>query len=187
MIIIETKNENEFVAAASHSRTRKSIKKVQNQASEEKNTFSMFCRKPSFHQKYNKFIKSKLPFYLCIIIYIFICLLGNVVTAINLIKHGQLFSKNENDNYTSYIPLPSQMNESQENNSEMEQKKSATEDLLLSFLEFINNGSEHEVRNSYLFKETNQKSYKLQLFILLLIFASLSIISKCFGIISVST
>ena len=102
----------------------------------------------SFRQKYNKFIKSKLSFYFFMIIYIFICLLGNVVTAINLIKHGQIFSKNENDNYTSYIPLPSQMNESQEHNSEMEQKQSATEDLLLGFLEFINNGSEYEVRSS---------------------------------------
>ena len=155
MAIIESTKENGVVAFASHSRIRKSIKKIQNQSSEEKNDFSISCSMTWFRQKFNKFIKSKLSFYFFIMTYIFICLLGNVVTAINLIKHGQLFSKNENDNYTSYIPLPSQMNESQENNSEMEQKKSATEDLLLSFLEFMNNGSEYEVRISKLFKETN--------------------------------
>ena len=148
MAIIESTKENGVVAFASHSRIRKSIKIIQNQTSEEKNDFSISCSMTWFRQKFNKFIKSKLSFYFFIMIYIFICLLGNVVTAINLIKHGQIFSKNENDNYTSYIPLPSQMNESQEHNSEMEQKKSATEDLLLSFLEFINNGSEYEVRNS---------------------------------------
>lgn len=147
MPIAATMNEKDVVEAASHSRTRKSIKKIQTQTCEEKNVFSITSSMTSFRQKYNKFIKSKLSFYFFMIIYIFVCLLGNVVTAINLIKHGQIFSKNENDNYTSYIPLPSQMNESQEDNSEMEQKQSATEDLLLGFLEFINNGSEYEVRS----------------------------------------
>ena len=141
-------NEKDDMADASHSKARKSIKKIKRQASEEKNFLFISCSTTSFCQKYNKFIKSKLPFYFFIIIYIFICLLGNVITAINLFKHGQIFSKNENDNYTSYIPLPSQMNESQEHNSEMEQKKSATEDLLLGFLDFINNGSQYEVRRT---------------------------------------
>ena len=138
-------NKNGVGAGASHSKTRKSIKKIKKQASEEKKFLFISCSTTSFCQKYNK---SKLPFYFFIIIYIFICLLGNVITAINLFKHGQIFSKNENDNYTSYIPLPSQMNESQEHNSEMEQKKSATEDFLLGFLDFINNGLQYEVRRS---------------------------------------
>ena len=152
MTINETMNENDFIAAASHSRTRKSIHKIRNQTHEEKNFFLLIsCSMTSFRQKCNKFIKSKLPFYFCIIIYISICLLGNVVTAINLIKHHLIFSENENDNYTSYIPLPSQKNESQEDESKMKQKESATEDLLLGFLEFINNGSEHEVRITLFF------------------------------------
>ena len=46
-------------------------------------------------KRYDQIMKSKIPVCLCILLYLFICLFGNIVTGAFLYKHEILYKKNE--------------------------------------------------------------------------------------------
>ena len=46
-------------------------------------------------KRYDQIMKSKIPVCLCILLYLFICLFGNIVTGIFLYKHEIMYKKNE--------------------------------------------------------------------------------------------
>ena len=46
-------------------------------------------------QRYKQLMRSKIPLCLCILLYLFICLFGNVVTGIFLYKHAIMNKENE--------------------------------------------------------------------------------------------
>ena len=47
-------------------------------------------------KRYDQIMKSKIPVCICILLYLFICLFGNIVTGIFLYKHEIMYKKNEN-------------------------------------------------------------------------------------------
>ena len=76
-----------------------------------KNTTSASCGQNSFCSvaksfvaiKFQAFIRSKVPTYLCISLWIFICLLGNIVTGIILCKHHFISDEKENISHLESI------------------------------------------------------------------------------------
>ena len=46
-------------------------------------------------KRYDQIMKSKIPVCLCILLYLFICLFGNIVTGVFLYKHEIMYKKNE--------------------------------------------------------------------------------------------
>ena len=46
-------------------------------------------------KRYDQIMKSKIPVCLCILLYLFICLFGNIVTGAFLYKHEIMYKKNE--------------------------------------------------------------------------------------------
>ena len=123
------------------SQTRKSVEKVQKLLPEEKKCFSFSIISKFCQQHYKTLINSKVPYYMCIITYIFICLLGNVVTAIILIKHRQIFS--DTKNVTSILPF--RINQSQSIENEIDLEEGINEEILQGLLDLVYNESEHEV------------------------------------------
>ena len=70
-------------------RKMSSRKKIRKRSLEEKSFFSVAST--FFKNFYYTIMKSKLPTYLCISIYIIICLLGNIATLIIWLKHHPFF------------------------------------------------------------------------------------------------
>ena len=125
------------------SRYKHSVDRIRKTLTRWKKYFSLPLDSISLRQYYKTIRESKIPYYSCLIAYIFICLLGNVVTAIVLIKHRQLFAGEQNDNHTSVLPF--QINQSQNFEDDVDLDDAINEDLLLSILDMAYNESEHEV------------------------------------------
>ena len=127
------------------SRKRKSYDRIQKRTATRRKHFSFTAILISLKLYYKTMLDSKLPSYLCLITYIFICLLGNVVTAIVLIKHRQIFSNEKNINDGSPLILPSQINQSQSFENDIDLEETVNEDILLGLLDLVYNESQHEV------------------------------------------
>ena len=132
MAIKEKLQQRDFMTANRESETKTSIKEVSKSAHLEKKYFTLSSLLLIF--------KSKLPPFLCIISYIFICILGNIVAANTWIKHRYSI------NYTSYIPLPTEKNSSNLFPNELELKVSEGIDFLTSVIELMHNESDPRVR-----------------------------------------
>ena len=120
--------------------------KIQNPSSVMNTHFSLPKISISLRQCYKTIIDSKVPYYSCILTYIFICLLGNIVTAVVLIKHRQIFAGEQSINNTSTLPF--QINQSQNFEDNVDLDDLVNEDLLLGLLDLVYNESEHEVSNN---------------------------------------
>ena len=148
MIRGQTKSDKDGVDTASlqevekASQTRKSVQKPQRISPEEKKCFSFSIISTFFRQHYKAIISSKLSYYMCIITYIFICLLGNVVTAIILIKHRQIFT--DTKNVTSILPFMINQSESLDNEIDFDDQD-INEEILQGLLDLVTNESQHEV------------------------------------------
>ena len=129
------------------SRYKQSVDQIHKTLNGWKKYFSFPLISISLRQYYKTVRESKIPYYSCLIVYIFICLLGNVVTAIVLIKHRQLFAGEQNDNHTSALPF--QINQSQNFEDDVDLDDAINEDLLLSILDMAYNESEQEVSDLY--------------------------------------
>ena len=127
------------------SRRRTSSDRTRNRPAARRKHLSFTAILMSVKQYYKTMLDSKLPSYLCLITYIFICLLGNVVTAIVLIKHRQIFSNENNINDGSPLILPSQINQSQGFENDIDLEETVNEDILLGLLDLVYNESQHEV------------------------------------------
>ena len=124
-----------------------SHKNVPNRADGEKNYLSYCCASSSFRRQCRNLMKSKLTYFLCIIIYIFICMLGNIIAATTWIKHH--FSAN----YTSYVPLPTEKNGFHLFHNELQSRENESEDTLTSIFELMYNKSDLKVKKLYLMKK----------------------------------
>ena len=144
MAITEKLQQKDSMTAIRESKTKTSIKNVSKSAHLEKKCFTRSCVVIIFKQQYNKLMKSKLPPFLCIISYIFICILGNIVAASTWIKHRYSI------NYTSYIPLPTEKNNSNLFEDEFQLKENESNDSLTSVIELMYNESEPRVRAIWL-------------------------------------
>ena len=129
------------------SRYKQSVDHMNKTVNGWKKYFSFPLISISLRQYYKTVRESKIPYYSCLIVYIFICLLGNVVTAIVLIKHRQLFVGEQSDNHTSALPF--QINQSQVFEDDVDLDDAINEDLLLSILDMAYNESEQEVSDLY--------------------------------------
>ena len=127
------------------SRKRRSADRIQKRTAPRRKYFSLTAILISLKLYYKTMLDSKLPSYLCLITYIFICLLGNVVTAIVLIKHRQIFSNEKNINDGSPLILPSQINQSQAFENDIDLEETVNEDILLGLLDLVYNESQYEV------------------------------------------
>ena len=125
------------------SRYKQSVDQIHKTLNGWKKYFSFPLISISLRQYYKTVRESKIPYYSCLIVYIFICLLGNVVTSIVLIKHRQLFVGEQNDNHTSALPF--QIIQSQIVEDEVDIDDAINEDLLLNIIELAYNESEPEV------------------------------------------
>ena len=140
MAILEKLQQKDSMTAIGESNTKKSIKNVPKRAkvSRQRSTVSSVLN--TYKQQYHKIMKSKLPTILCIICYIFICILGNIVAASTWIKHRYSI------NYTSYIPLPTEKNNSNLFVEELQLKDNESKDSFTSVIELMYNESEPRVR-----------------------------------------
>ena len=140
MAITEKLQEKDSMAAIRESKAKTSLKNVSKSVHLAKKC-SMFSGVLTiFKQQYHKLMKSKLPTFLCIITYIFICILGNIVAASTWIKHRYSI------NYTSYIPLPTEKNKSNLFADELQLKDNESKESLTSVIELTYNESEPRVR-----------------------------------------
>ena len=140
MAIIEKLQQKDSMTAIRESNTKTSIKNVSKSAHLEKKIFTLSGALIISKQQYHKLMKSKLPTFLCIVSYIFICILGNIVAANTWIKHRYSI------NYTSYIPLPSEKNNSNLFEDELHFKENEGKESLTSVIELMYNESEPRVR-----------------------------------------
>ena len=140
MAIVEKLQQKDSMTANRESNTKTSIKNVSNSAHLEKKFFTISGALIISKQQYHKLMKSKLPTFLCITSYIFICILGNIVAANTWIKHRYSI------NYTSYIPLPSEKNNSNLFEDELHFKENEGKESLTSVIELMYNESEPRVR-----------------------------------------
>ena len=140
MAILEKLQRKDSMTAIGESNTKTSIKNVPKRAkvSRQRSTVSSVLN--IYKQQYHKIMKSKLPTILCIICYIFICILGNIVAVNTWIKHRYSV------NYTSYAPLPSEEINSNFFSDELQLKEIESKDYLTSVIELMYNESEPEVR-----------------------------------------
>ena len=140
MAIIEKLQQKDFMTAVREPNTKTSIKNGSKSAQLEKKCFTLSGASIMFKQQYHKLMKSKVPSFLCIITYIFICILGNIVAANTWIKHRYSI------NYTSYIPLPTEKNNSNLFADELQLKENESKESLTSVIELMYNESEPRVR-----------------------------------------
>ena len=140
MAALEKMHQKVDITTICESKPNTSLKNVPNRADGEKNYLSYCCASSSFRRQCRKLMKSKLTYFLCIIIYIFICMLGNIIAATTWIKHH--FSAN----YTSYVPLPSEKNGFHLFHNELQSNGNESEDTLTSIFELMYNKSEPKVR-----------------------------------------
>ena len=147
MANLEKIHQKVDITTICESKPNTSLKNVPNRADGEKKYLSHCCVSNSFRRQCRKLMKSKLTYFLCIIIYIFICMLGNIIAATTWIKHH--FSAN----YTSYVPLPSEKNGFHLFHNELQSKENESEDTLTSLFELMYNRSEPKVRKLSLMKK----------------------------------
>ena len=140
MANLEKLQQKDSMTAIRESKTKTSIKNVSKCAHVDKKWFTLSGALIIFKQQYHKLMKSKLPPFLCIISYIFICILGSIVAANTWIKHRYSI------NYTSYIPLPTEKNNSNLFADELQLKENESKDSLTSVIELMYNESEPRVR-----------------------------------------
>ena len=155
MAALRTIHEKVDITTICESKTNSSLKNVPNRANEEKKFLSHCCLSNRFRRQCRKLMKSKLTYFLCIIIYIFICMLGNIIAATTWIKHH--FSAN----YTSYVPLPSEKNGFHLFHNELQSKENESENTLTSIFELMYNESQPKVRKESLIKKKDENSDNL--------------------------
>ena len=68
---------------------------VQQIVSLQENEMHFVAIKNLCKKRYDQIMKSKIPVCICILLYLFICLFGNIVTGIFLYKHEIMYKKNE--------------------------------------------------------------------------------------------
>ena len=140
MAILENLQQKDSMTAIGESNTKTSIKNVPKRAKVLRQRSTVSSVLNTYKQQYHKIMKSKLPTILCIICYIFICILGNIVAASTWIKHRYRI------NYTSYIPLPTEKNKSSLFADELQLKDNESKESLTSVIELTYNESEPRVR-----------------------------------------
>ena len=140
MAIIEKLQEKDSMTATRESKTKSSTKNVSKSAHLAKKCSTFSGVLIIFKQQYHNLMKSKVPSFLCIISYIFICILGNIVAVNTWIKHRYSI------NYTSYIPLPNEKNNSNLFADDLQLKENESNDSLTSVIELMYNESEPRVR-----------------------------------------
>ena len=140
MDILEKLQQNDSMTANGESNTKTSIKNVSKRANMSRQRSIVSGVSNIYKQQYHKIMKCKLPTILCIICYIFICILGNIVAVNTWIKHRYSV------NYTSYAPLPSEEINSNFFSDELQLKEIESKDYLTSVIELMYNESEPEVR-----------------------------------------
>ena len=140
MAILEKIQQKDSMTVIRESKTNASIKNVSKSAnmSRKRCTFSSVLI--IYKQQYHKLMKSKLPPFLCILSYIFICIFGNIVATNTWIKHRYSI------NYTSYIPFPTEKINSNFFSDELQLKEIESMDYLTSVIEMMYNESEPQVR-----------------------------------------
>ena len=147
MAALEKMHQKVDITTICESKPNTSLKNVPNRADGEKKYVLHCCVSNSFRRQCRKLMKSKLTYFLCIIIYIFICMLGNIIAATTWIKHH--FSAN----YTSYVPLPSEKNGFHLFRNELQSRENESEDTLTSIFELMYNKSDLKVKKLYLMKK----------------------------------
>ena len=140
MAITEKLQEKDSMAAIRESKAKTSLKNVSKSAHLAKKCSTFSGVLIIFKQQYHNLMKSKVPSFLCIISYIFICILGNIVAVNTWIKHRYSI------NYTSYIPLPTEKNISSLFADELQLKDNESKESLTSVIELTYNESEPRVR-----------------------------------------
>ena len=140
MAILEKLQQKDSMTAIRESKTKASIKNVSKRANMSRKRCNFSSVLIIYKQQYHKLMKSKLPTFLCIITYIFICILGNIVAASTWIKHRYSI------NYTSYVPFPTEKINSNFFSDELQLKEIESKDYLTSVIELMYNESEPEVR-----------------------------------------
>ena len=120
-----------------------------------------------FKSLYEAVMKTRLPFYLCISVYLVICLLGNTVMAIIFWKHqNSSAAMTLSDNFTAHNNLlfNIDLNDSSilDSSYEFDQELLKTEDFDLYHI-FINE-SENEVRSYHLIKTAKKYFYSSTLY-----------------------
>ena len=80
----------------------------------EKKPFSLSTKR-FFRMRYEAFKKSKVPTYFCILLWVLLCLLGNVITGIILCKHHFIFEETRHADIITHSTLTQV--ESKENQS----------------------------------------------------------------------
>ena len=140
MAILEKLQQKDSMTAIGESNTKTSIKNVSKRANMSRQRSIVSSVLNIYKQQYHKIMKAKLPTILCIICYIFICILGNIVAVNTWIKHRYSV------NYTSYAPLPSEEINSNFFSDELQLKEIESKDYLTSVIELMYNESEPEVR-----------------------------------------